>query len=463
MRNLRCISTIARLVCTVVEITCSGVSGMSTFDRDLGGALELVAEAVREALGTDDPTGVKGAVAGDREGVWLRVRDQYLALARREVPKKKPGEYVPAWFLEQGPMGGSDGAAQYFVARALLYAHRVAVVDSLAYYCDEAIMMSNEHMRDNLDLWRDSPPHDFDEILTKVLVFAPLEELGLLHYLTPPLHEDRPKNADGWGVLPSVASDDELELYFKQHLSRRGHYFVPDWTKEGDARIARNAAAVELGHTAIDLDRALRFFLRWHDHADLYTSGYPSYRDGIQFLMRLRGQTLFVGAPNEDSTTLDALWSLPGFSGRALRKLTVQDLLDMRDDQVFRSWRSTLQDATTAYNSRVITSPGERQFSDFLELVRGAEGALLTRARSRRSLERALGDVRDFGISVAMGSATAGAGVLLSSGEMEPALVSGAVGVIASQLPAIAGIATDAAKGGRRKRAVERHVALFGS
>lgn len=447
-----------------VTMKAQGATRSHQLDQaSIGGKMQLIGEAVREALGTDNPTSVKDAVGDDREGTWLRVRDHYLALNRKEVPKKEPGEYVPAWFLEISVNGMPDTAGQYFVARALLYAHRVGMVDHLAYYCDEDIMNSNDFMRDHLDMWRGHPPRDMEDVLAKALLYLPLEKEGLLYYLTPPLHEDLPRNSDGWAVLPEVASDEELELYFKQYMSRWGMYRDPDWGNEVDVRLARYAAGVELGHTAIQLGRAVRFFNRWHESADLFTSGHPPYRDGIQFLMRLRGQTLFVGTPNADTRTLDALWNLPGFSESALRKLTLQNVLDMRDEMVFRRWRATLQAATAAYGARDAISSGEREFSDFLEVVKRAESDLLSSARARRSIENFLGDARDFGISVAIGTGGAGAGALLSDGELEPALVSGAVGVLASKLPALAAGVTDVAKSGRRVRAARQHMALFGS
>lgn len=422
--------------------------------------MELVAEAVRDALGTNDPRQVEEAVGEDREGLWRRVKDNYVALKRRQVPLKEPGEYVPAWFLEQKNIGAPDTAAQYFVARSLLYAHRVGVVDYLAYYCDEDLMLSSGVAREDLKLWQDYAPPDLEDLLVKILTFAPLEELGLLYYLTPPLSEETANGASR--VLPSVASEDQLEAYFKEYMSQRGQYFEPDWNSAGDVFTARCAAEVELAHTMVDLQRALRFFGKWHEFADVYTSGYPSYRDGIQFLMRLKGQTLLLGAPNSDTSTLEALWRLPGLSSRALRKLSVQNLIDMRDEKVFRIWRSTLQDATSAYSARELVSGDDRQFSDFVNVVKGAEGTLLDKARSSRKLEGVFGDVRDFGISVAMGSAGAGAGAMASNGDLGSAIVSGALGAVAPQLPAVADVIADATKGWSRVRAVERHIALFG-
>lgn len=427
------------------------------------GPVHYVGEAVREALGTDDPGEVEKAIGADRKVAWSRVRERYLSLDRRAIPRKAFGEYVPAWFLERQAVGVPDSLNQYFVARSLLYGHRVALVDELAYSIDEELLKNNEDIAENLDSWILAPPHNMEELLRRALLYLPLEKAGLLFHLAPPPHEAMPRNQTGFIVPPPVTTDENLELYFKAYLEGQSQYFDPDWTNERDARLARLAAEMELATTSYELNRALRFFARWHESIDIYTSAYPSYRKGIQFLMRLSGQQLYVGAPNEDNSTLDALWNLPGFSERAWRKLTVEHLQDLRDDRVFTRWRSTLQTASAAYRSQAVDVAGQRDFTNFLSVMKSAEATLLKEARSFRRIDNVMGGARDFGVSVAMGAVGGGVGAELSGDLLKPAVIAGAGGVLASKLPALGRLVVDAAGGTDRTRAVERHFALFGS
>lgn len=424
--------------------------------------MKFLGEAVREALGTDDPTQVEDILNKDLEATWGRVREQYVSLQRPEVPKKQVGEYVPAWFLERQVAGFRDYDCEYFVARALLYAHRVAVVDTFAYYCDDQIVNSNEWARRHLETWKRIPPHQLGKVLSRALAFLPLEQLGLLHYLTPPTHKEPERTAEGLAVWSHGASDEDLETYFRDYLMGRDYYFRPNWQDPRDIFLARYAADMELGLASHELDRALRFFAKWQDAADVYTSAYRDIREGIQFLMLLQGQDLFVGAPNTDSSTLDALWNLPAFSESALRELRLGDVLALRDSSVFSKWRSSLQAATMALSSRGAIS-SSADVTDFLAVITGAEEAVLRKARRSRRLEGFFGDVRDFGISVALGGGGAGAGALVSGADLEAAIISGGIGVVASKLPALAGVAIDAVNGPKRVRAVKRYLALFGS
>src|SRR4051812_7417012 len=100
---------------------------MSVRSANLRSLFELVCECVGDNTGA----AVDAVSNHSRENLYSTIRNRYSELKPRKPPAKKPGEFVPGWLLDIVTMSESGfgaGNDLYFVVRAVLYSHRVALV-----------------------------------------------------------------------------------------------------------------------------------------------------------------------------------------------------------------------------------------------------------------------------------------------------------------------------------------------
>lgn len=295
----------------------------------------LLFEVVAEAIGSGEPEDVPGALASNRDRVLSRLVELY-ADWNCPIPKSKAvGEFVPSWNLDHHDYSIPMGLGPYFVARAILYSHRVGVVNELALH-----MVPNES---GLPMGG----FGFQEALQRVLLFGHFEETGLLFYLPPgpsPKHEE---------VLAIERSDDDLAEFFREYLAPSGRYItVDDWSSStGDAWLARNAASLHLGLGLASVEAALIWQRSNAAYTDLHIPPIPIYANAMEWMVRRDGTGLLRrNASSADGDGLNALWRLPVPSNEAYAKLTIGDVMSLREDAVFDRWRAVMKSSLEAYS-----------------------------------------------------------------------------------------------------------------
>lgn len=409
--------------------------------------MKVLAEIVANAVGTSDPSEIDAIVAADGSGVLERLASAYDRWKRPSAPKKRADEFVPGWRLNSTSFDNAWGQDGYFVVRAILYAHRIALVDPLWF-----------HLYPLGPIRTPSAGFGFKENLAKVLHYAPLERAGLLFYVPPGV----PPEPDNF--FATEYSDEELETYFREYLAPRGQYrrvADDEWTsKTGDAFSARLAANLELAaglygaSTLLDWQRANARSL------DLYVPEEPMYRDALEWLIRRDGSGLLTGQGNpHDSQAMRALWALPTPSIEKYQELTIKDLAAIREEDTFSAWRQALTSALKAFVvSKAIGEDAEAVLAFNTEL-QARRDETVAAARSSRLFNDMAGAAGLFGLGAVV---SGGLSLLLNVDPTAGTLTATASAAVASA-PRGFRVAKSLATGTPRKRAVHEHFQLFGS
>lgn len=406
--------------------------------------MKYLADVVAEAVGTDNPLEVEAIVASSEEAVVGRLVSLHRQWKPKTPPVKRIDEFVPGWRID--PSDRPSGSDVYFVLRAILYAHRIALKDPLYFHLHP------------LSGWEPNGGWGFKESLAKVLFYGPLERLGILFYLppgTPPEPED---------FFQMGHTDEVLEQYFRYYLAPTGHYLRvadEDWGHDTvDTRLARNVAEVQLGAGLYEATTVLEWQRANEKYIDLWVPERRSNRDAIEWMIRQRGAGLLTGkVDSADSQTMRALWDLPVPSEERFGELSLKDLVSIRDEKSFAAWRKALTSALDGYvASRAVYDDAKavKQFS--LELdARRLE--TIRAARSNRLFTDMVGPAGKFGISAIV---SAGVSEALAVDPWAGTAV-GAAGALAVSTPKVVRVVKSLAGTGGRVKAVEKIFDLFGT
>lgn len=426
--------------------------------------MRTLVELVEKCIGSRDPGALSAAVGDSGEDLWDRLRTEYGNLKLRPVPQKKHGEFVPSWRLDIIDLANPYGYDAYFVARAILYSHRVVLFNHLAQWIESEI-----------------PPATLKEDLHKIMWCGALERSKLLYYADPlpsPVSTVAGAHVStfldlGRVVEPGIdvsdpgLTDREYEQYFLDYMAPRGRYIeVEDWdSKTGPAFLARNIAAVELMHGL----PAVRALLDWQRHyrhqIDLYVPGHPIYRDVSEWLVRRDGFSVLGSATSTPGqSALSALWSLPTPSAEAYSQLTIRDLLAIREERCFALWRDSLSASVQALAIANAGRGGENDVQrEFVRTMTSERERLLAELGRIRPFRAHSGPWGSFGLSLLSASAaTFGVTSLFPTESALAATLGGGAAMVGAYAPKAPSLVRDILRSSRAKEAVENHFALFG-
>lgn len=411
--------------------------------------MRYLVDLVRRCVQGDDYRAVDDAINRlGHESLFDEFCDGYEHLKLR-VPVKRPGEFVPGWNHNVVDLGRPYGEDPRFVARAILYSHRVALANRLQLYVHARKRSGGSSL----------PPATLREEFHKALFYGPLEKAGLLFYVDP-WAAGPPRDIEDPG-LPREALDD----YFRTYMAPRNIYIeVEDWSADtGRAFVARLAAEEELMYGLSGVKDLLKWQQSLNDHVDLYIPEDPRYRDSFEWMLRRDGYNVMGSTARQpDCGALSALWSLPTPSAEAYSKLTVRDVLLIREDATFDRWRSTLQKAVRALAVEATTSDVASAVPEFLEVLTSGQQEVLAAVGGMRSFKVGGQALGSFGVSLASAAvATAGATAAFPGENALAATAGGVAGTVASFAPKIAHGVRVAVRGPRTRRALQAHFSLF--
>lgn len=408
--------------------------------------MRYLVDLVRECVHGDDLPAVEAAVNRSREELFDELCSAYLRLEPQLPPPKKAGEFVPGWRLDVSDLTNPYGNDPYFVSRAILYCHRIALRDPLYHYVNP--VGGPQHL-----------PSTMKEDLHKVLMYGALEEAGLLFYVNP-VAAGAPRTPEGTGL-----AREQLESYFRDYMAPRGQYItVEDWSADvGDPGIARNAAAVELMYGLAGVRDLLDWQRYYADYLDLYVPEISIYRDTMEWLVRQDGYGVLGSVTkNPNNAALSALWSLPTPNPEAYGRLTVGDLLTIRDDSVFANWRSSLDKTVQAYAVEANVGDSAKSVEEFVRSINSQYRRVVAASGQLRVFRNMSGEWGSFGMSLLSASAASYATTTAFPGENAlAAATGGAAAMLAAYAPKAPHAIRSLLRAPRRKRALDRHFDLF--
>lgn len=411
--------------------------------------MRFLADVAAEAVGDASYTAVTAALAGGeqvREQAYERMRAAYdaLELAR---PERGPGEFVPSFISTRDDLFDDYGQAPYFVARAVLYGHRVAVANPLRL-----------HRRSLTG--HEGPLSGFERDLRVALLLGPFERKGLVIYLDPDV-PGRPALTDNDGIevltVPTEPSGEDLDDFYRTHLAEMGIY-----AKDLHDRDRRYAAELQIAVGWWQVQNLLAWQSHHRDVADLYV---PEHlRAVMEWVLRRRGSTLILGERKQpDHGVLSALCRLPTIAPEALGRLTPEDLIGIREERIFTKWRESLLAGAQAAEA---AGSDTEAVAAFARTITSSRDRLLKEAGATRPFMTLGTDAKAFGVSMASRLAATAAGGAVggaATASIAGALAGALAGAGATVLPPLMKAATSAARQGERREALEKHLSLFAS
>jgi hypothetical protein len=387
----------------------------------------LLVEIVAGVLGDDSFDAVDAAVDSDVVQLLDSLADAVTSAGEKEPIAKSAGEFVPGWLPAVKDPARPYGHDPYFVFRALLYCHRVAVADPLHPY------LFNENLP------RGAGIHGLKEALHKILIYNELESNELLFYL-PPHAANRMEPPP-----PLELPRDVLQDYYESYMAPRGiHIPVDDWDcSTGEAFSARFAAELEIMH---GIPYILDFSIwqaKYADAVDLYFSDDHYFRDVFDWVAQRSGGVISRphGSLHDDSGKLAALLRMPTLNEPAFNSLPVRDLINLRDHRVFERWREALTNAVRS--TMVLETAGgdaDRARQEFASVMAAQRNRVLAELGGVTEFSRMVGKPGAFGISAMSKAATVGAstGTTAVMGGASPQVTTavGIVSTLASLSPA---------------------------
>lgn len=408
--------------------------------------MRYLADVVRACVHGDDAAAVDAAAERSFGGLFDDVCSAYSRARLAPPAPKRAGEFVPGWRLDVMNPAFPYGNDRYFVARAILYSHRIALADPLHFYVQP-------------ESGPRTPPATMREDLHKILLYGPLERAGLLVYVNPV--------AAGTPRMPTDphVPREQLDDYFRDYLAPTGDYLeVEDWSAEvGPAFLARGAAELELMFGLAGVRNLLDWQRHYAEYVDLYVPEIPMYRNTMEWLMRRDGLSV-IGAvtKNQDNAALAALWSSPTPSAEAYSRLTVGDLLAIREAPAFDRWRAALTHAVQALAVEQAAEGSAAGGVDFFRVLDEQHRRMTVDVSRLSVFRRFSGTWGTFGLSVATASAATMGAVDLFPGQSGLAAAAGTAAAMAAGYAQKAPRSVRAAlRGPRVGRALDAHFSLF--
>lgn len=348
--------------------------------------MAFLVDIVADVLGDESFEAVDACCRSD-QGVALldQLADALTKNPLNNPIEKRVGEFVPGWLLDDFDITNLYGNDPYFVYRAILYCHRIGLRNVLHHFVFPE------------DMPRGGGLAGFREVVHKVLLYGDLEREGLIFYL--------PSSPASSTELESVDKDsEELADYFRKYMEPRGHYVhVDDWTAStGMGAAARCIAQVELNFGIAGLEELIRWQARHAASIDLYVPELSIYQSTLAWLIERAGLNMDASIEliQPQSTHLSALLRLPTLNPEAYSRLSLRDLLNLRDDRLFVGWREALGRAAGAGN---LSTAGGRDIAEarvgFQRIMLQECQRVVTGLDSIKEFRRMVGNPGSFGIS----------------------------------------------------------------
>lgn len=383
---------------------------------------------------------VDAAVNKSTERLFEKIVNRYPEIQLPKEPTKNLGEFVPGWLIDSIEIGGDPyGYDLWFTCRAILYSHRVAHRNPL-YYWVHPLTGSP------------TPPHDIRETLHKILMYGELELTGLLFYADPTIKAE----------YDIEVTDADVRAYYDQYLAPQSALEVGDWSVDSrDTFLARVAAEQDLVFGLPSVRQAFEWARINSESLDLYVPEIPMYRNAYEWLIRKSGFGVLGSKSHDAYAAMAPLWSLPTPSAPEFNRLTAEDLLEIRHDNVFSHWRDALQAATAGLAAEDAVGRPDRGVAEFARIIASEKDRVIRKSSNLSVIRRSANETGHFGFSLALGAMTGGGTGAMFGQDIDAAAAGGAAGILAAAASTFAPAISHAMHTGRRNRAIARHFDLF--
>ncbi|MEI3849065.1 MULTISPECIES: hypothetical protein [unclassified Microbacterium] len=370
-------------------------------------------DVLEDALGdTATEVSVWRATRGrNAQQLGVRLLDSYERLDLVAVPPLAEGERRPAYLSTVGfPEGDPE---QDFIWRTLIYADSCAVPDDLALWREVA----RDGRSSDLGFMQGTRTRD---LARKILRNAELERAGLVHYVQP-LSSLRKVDSEARDDLDVIADGDHGSYTWQQ--VRAIAPLAAEWAGIAPRFADQERAVMPYLSLWLDELRDLFAYVAMLDGA--VDIALPDWMPGPELLDWMLGSTRWGRgvdlADASEAAVLSTLLRLPNLAGAELRGLTSRDLIGMRQEPGFSTYRADLR--------RVLVSlplaPNRREAFDAVQEMQARRDELERRVSRRSDTLRPLTDATATGVLIG-----AAAGML--SQQVLPAV---ALGVIPYLIP----------------------------